>query len=72
MDAPPIQYARTEDGVNIAYWTSGDVLRTDTSQPDELATGTKIGGRSLRGHEVTSVSGATDQRSNCAATRARV
>ena len=21
MDAPPIQYARTEDGVNIAYWT---------------------------------------------------
>ena len=24
MDAPPIQYARTEDGVNIAYWTMGD------------------------------------------------
>jgi hypothetical protein len=24
MDAPPIQYARTEDGVNIAYWTLGD------------------------------------------------
>ncbi len=23
MDAPPIQYARTEDGVNIAYWTLG-------------------------------------------------
>jgi pimeloyl-ACP methyl ester carboxylesterase len=21
MDAPPIQYARTDDGVNIAYWT---------------------------------------------------
>ena len=24
MDAPPIQYARTADGVNIAYWTLGD------------------------------------------------
>ena len=24
MDAPPIQYACTEDGVNIAYWTLGD------------------------------------------------
>ncbi len=24
MDAPPIQYARTEDGVNIAYWARGD------------------------------------------------
>ena len=24
MDAPPIQYARTEDGVNIAYWAVGD------------------------------------------------
>ena len=24
MDAPPIQYARTDDGVNIAYWTLGD------------------------------------------------
>ena len=24
MDAPPIQYARTEDGVNIAYWTMGE------------------------------------------------
>ena len=24
MDAPPIQYCRTEDGVNIAYWTRGD------------------------------------------------
>ena len=23
MDAPPIQYARTEDGVSIAYWTMG-------------------------------------------------
>lgn len=23
MDAPPIQYARTEDGVNIAYWALG-------------------------------------------------
>jgi pimeloyl-ACP methyl ester carboxylesterase/DNA-binding CsgD family transcriptional regulator len=23
MDAPPIQYARTEDGVNIAFWTLG-------------------------------------------------
>jgi len=23
MDAPPIQYARTEDGVNVAYWTLG-------------------------------------------------
>ena len=23
MDAPPIQYARTADGVNIAYWTLG-------------------------------------------------
>ncbi len=23
MDAPPIQYARTEDGVNIAYWAEG-------------------------------------------------
>jgi len=23
MGAPPIQYARTEDGVNIAYWTLG-------------------------------------------------
>ncbi len=23
MDAPPIQYARTEDGVNIAYWAIG-------------------------------------------------
>ena len=23
MDAPPIQYCRTEDGVNIAYWTLG-------------------------------------------------
>ncbi len=23
MDAPPIQYARTDDGVNIAYWTLG-------------------------------------------------
>ena len=21
MDAPPIQYTRAEDGVNIAYWT---------------------------------------------------
>lgn len=25
MDAPPIQYARAEDGVNIAYWTQGAV-----------------------------------------------
>ena len=24
MDCPPIQYARTDDGVNIAYWTLGD------------------------------------------------
>ena len=24
MDAPPIQYARTEDGVNIAYRTVGE------------------------------------------------
>ena len=24
MDAPPIQYCRTEDGVNIAYWTTGE------------------------------------------------
>ena len=24
MDAPPIQYARTADGVNIAYWTLGE------------------------------------------------
>jgi DNA-binding NarL/FixJ family response regulator len=24
MDAPPIQYARTENGVNIAYWTLGE------------------------------------------------
>ena len=24
MDAPPIQYARTEDGVNIAWWTLGE------------------------------------------------
>ena len=24
MDAPPIQYAHTDDGVNIAYWTLGD------------------------------------------------
>ena len=23
MDAPPIQYCRTDDGVNIAYWTLG-------------------------------------------------
>ena len=23
MDAPPIHYARTDDGVNIAYWTVG-------------------------------------------------
>jgi pimeloyl-ACP methyl ester carboxylesterase len=24
MDAPPIRYARTDDGVNIAYWTLGE------------------------------------------------
>ena len=24
MEAPPIQYCRTDDGVNIAYWTIGD------------------------------------------------
>ena len=24
MDAPPIQYARTADGVNLAYWTLGE------------------------------------------------
>ena len=24
MDAPPIQYCRTDDGVNIAYWTLGE------------------------------------------------
>ena len=24
MDAPPIQYCRTEDGVNLAYWTLGE------------------------------------------------
>ena len=24
MDAPPIQYCRTSDGVNIAYWTLGE------------------------------------------------
>ena len=24
MDAPPIQYARTDDGVNLAYWTLGN------------------------------------------------
>ena len=24
MDAPQIQYATTEDGVSIAYWTSGE------------------------------------------------
>ena len=24
MDAPPIQYARTQDGLNIAYWTLGE------------------------------------------------
>ena len=31
MDAPPIQYTRTTDGVNIAYAVSGDgipMLRT--------------------------------------------
>ncbi len=27
MDAPPIQYARTDDGVNIAYRTLGDGAR---------------------------------------------
>lgn len=33
MTAPPIQYARTEDGVNIAYWTLGSgpsVIVADT------------------------------------------
>ena len=30
MDAPPIQYARTDDGVNIAYWTLGQGPRTET------------------------------------------
>ena len=24
MDAPPIQYARTDDGVDIAYWIAGE------------------------------------------------
>ena len=24
MDAPPIQYCRTDDGVNIAFWTLGE------------------------------------------------
>ena len=24
MDAPPIQYARTDDGVDIGYWTLGE------------------------------------------------
>lgn len=24
MDCPPIQYCRTVDGVNIAYWTLGE------------------------------------------------
>jgi len=23
MDAPPIQYARTDDGVSVAYWIKG-------------------------------------------------
>jgi hypothetical protein len=27
MDAPPIQYTRTSDGVNIAYWTPGEGTR---------------------------------------------
>ena len=31
MDTPPIQYARTEDGVNIAYWALGE-------GPSDLAT----------------------------------
>ena len=37
MDAPSIQYARTEDGVNIAYWTLGDALRTLRSQSVQLS-----------------------------------
>ncbi len=45
MDAPPIQYARTEDGVNIAYWTMGTApptgagqnRRTDSERSNEVA-----------------------------------
>jgi hypothetical protein len=31
MDAPPIQYARTGDGVNIAYWTTGTHVESKES-----------------------------------------
>jgi hypothetical protein len=39
MDAPPIQYAKTADGVNIAFWAIGQgpplvmLPRTITSNP---------------------------------------
>ena len=40
MDVPPIHYARTEDGVNIAYWTLGEgppVVALDTAGLSHLA-----------------------------------
>ena len=40
MDAPPIQYARTEDGVNIAYWTLGEGVPMVFAVP---ATGSHLG-----------------------------
>ncbi len=33
MDAPPIQYARTGDGVNVAYWAKGPQARRDAGPP---------------------------------------
>ena len=40
MDAPPIEYARTEDGVTIAYWTIGRgyplIMHYDTYSHIEL------------------------------------
>ena len=36
MDAPPIQFARTEDGVDNAYWTPGRALPLAPSLGDSV------------------------------------
>ena len=48
MDAPPIQYARTEDGVNSAYWTLGEGRRSDGLHSDNLGDWYKDRGQAIR------------------------
>ncbi len=50
MDAPQIQYARTDDGVNIAYWTLGEGCRVGENRVN-LAINSPIEGQPEDSHD---------------------